>query len=762
MKVAAAEQSVLASSGIEQTGSFQIRTNAHAFKMLSSGLYSDKVRAVLREIGCNAMDAHVAAGAPDRPIRVKIPTRLDDQFYIQDWGPGLSHDDVMGLYSTYFASTKQDSNDFTGAFGLGSKSPFSYTDSFTVVSTHGGKKRTYALYIDNRGSPTISLISEEDADPDWASGLRVGFAVKPADFSAFEQKAREVFCWFRVAPEMKGITPIEPAAYKLREADFGIYPSVAAAGVAMGNVLYPLVASNINAKPLSGFGAVHSLCDFLPVFKGLVLHVPIGSVQVAASRESLQFDDDTVAYLRGRVETAVRAVGKSTLDACIKVRSGTWHEKLEGRASLSLSLPAEMRYYVAQFLELMGVDKGDAKEVQALIYESSLDWPADFGSKPTRAAWAIVDRNAKFQAVHGTNARILLEPRTAVVIGVRPFVIPRVRHAVKSGKYAQLLVARATKVNDVDDAAIEADARALAAALGGVPVIRSTDLEVPEQYLVRVKSKRRGKNWTPSLPDKAFTIVREAETKDGRLQDIDPLFVCTADQNSWGKTTRRVRVLTGGPLDNDHLMGRDEWDTLWSTYVGLVKKLQLKCPTSYALLTASEIRALRLEQLGWSNAWDAIRKCAESQELVDGVKNLVRSWSPAAPRATPTYRDGLITVFAHDCATLGDRSMAKTDSPAWKVLPDSVKAQIMSVANSKARADAAPPLVLAAYEQLRRKFPLAPAIQGKGVTLDDLEVQLRERYPRLQLFRQELCKDIPDNPDEAAAWLALAFSKEVT
>ena len=64
MKVQFAENNVLSTGGLGVTQSFQIRTNAHAFKMLSSGLYSDKIGAVLREIGCNAHDAHIGCCGP--------------------------------------------------------------------------------------------------------------------------------------------------------------------------------------------------------------------------------------------------------------------------------------------------------------------------------------------------------------------------------------------------------------------------------------------------------------------------------------------------------------------------------------------------------------------------------------------------------------------------------------------------------------------------------------------------------------------------
>jgi hypothetical protein len=134
MQIVTGQSSPVETSGTGPTSGFRIETNAYAFQMLSSGVYSDKISAVLREIGCNAADAHTAAGKRDMPFEVKLPTQLDPQFWIKDCGPGLDEDGVRGLYTTYFSSTKRDSNDFTGAFGLGSKSPFSSPRVKAVVS----------------------------------------------------------------------------------------------------------------------------------------------------------------------------------------------------------------------------------------------------------------------------------------------------------------------------------------------------------------------------------------------------------------------------------------------------------------------------------------------------------------------------------------------------------------------------------------------------------------------------------------------------
>lgn len=49
---------------------------------------------------------------------IKIsPSAFDQSFGVRDFGIGLTSEEVEGIYSGYFESTKQDSNDYTGALG---------------------------------------------------------------------------------------------------------------------------------------------------------------------------------------------------------------------------------------------------------------------------------------------------------------------------------------------------------------------------------------------------------------------------------------------------------------------------------------------------------------------------------------------------------------------------------------------------------------------------------------------------------------------
>ena len=138
-----------------QTGdtSFKLEASGHAFKVLSDNIYSRKVDAVLRELGCNARDSHIDAGKEKEPFWVVMPNPNQPNLIIRDFGTGLSNDQVMGLYVTYFKSTKTHrTNDaVTGFLGLGSKSPLSIADNFTVDSFFNGVRSLFLIFRDDQG-----------------------------------------------------------------------------------------------------------------------------------------------------------------------------------------------------------------------------------------------------------------------------------------------------------------------------------------------------------------------------------------------------------------------------------------------------------------------------------------------------------------------------------------------------------------------------------------------------------------------------------
>ncbi|WP_018234434.1 ATP-binding protein [Thioalkalivibrio thiocyanodenitrificans] len=318
---------------------FPILATAHAYKVLSSSLYSDKTRAVLRELGCNAMDAHIEAGKPDMPFEVKLPNSLDPSFYIKDWGEGMGPAQIRNVFVVYFASTKGSAMEQTGEYGLGCKSPFSYTDSFTITSVRKGVKRVFVAYLDEEGKPCLRRLTRTPmrATEDWKSGTMVSFPVRQGDFKTFSDKARQVFRWFSVKPRILGV-PVDLDIGEIVHEDDRVMRFHSGSGfgkpqVLMGNVAYPFDLSEIGftqrASELGIFAlpdeevAAQSVRSPLNIgeegelvvkydevmrerlklletalFKAfgsssIVIKMPIGGVKVPPSRETLEYDEIT-------------------------------------------------------------------------------------------------------------------------------------------------------------------------------------------------------------------------------------------------------------------------------------------------------------------------------------------------------------------------------------------------------------------------------------------------------------------------------------
>lgn len=311
----------LESAGLVATRNFKISTSAHAFKILSSGLYSNKIAAVLRELSCNAIDANVAAGRANVPIVVKLPTAIDIQFYVQDNGPGMSDEFVLSNYTTYFESTKSQSNDAIGGFGLGSKSPFAYTDQFTVESVHDGIHSTYVAYLDEHGAPAISRTASMTASPEWPSGVRVSLPVRNEDRNKFIAEATTLFAYYTSPVRVIGAN-ITPLSYKQKTPTYGFIDrerhNITGSWAVMGNVPYRILFSQSHTEDTTNADLVRSMCNALER-RGAVLFFNIGDLSVTPSRETLEFDKRTVDALISRFSAVMQSVTDPAIQAIKKL-----------------------------------------------------------------------------------------------------------------------------------------------------------------------------------------------------------------------------------------------------------------------------------------------------------------------------------------------------------------------------------------------------------------------------------------------------------
>jgi hypothetical protein len=129
--------------GAGKTKGFKVSDDPMLMSMLSTGFYANPHRAMIQEIMFNAWDAHRMGKCQDKPIDIFVDEHSG--FTVRDYGPGIADHMMEDVYCTYAASTKRDDADMTGGFGLGSKAPWSYTESFTVTSHHDGVKTMYLM-----------------------------------------------------------------------------------------------------------------------------------------------------------------------------------------------------------------------------------------------------------------------------------------------------------------------------------------------------------------------------------------------------------------------------------------------------------------------------------------------------------------------------------------------------------------------------------------------------------------------------------------
>jgi hypothetical protein len=284
---------------------FTITPSGKAFRVLSSDLYKEKILATVREIACNAHDAHIEAGKGSLPIEVHLPNHLEPFFCVRDYGEGLAHrgygdtpiPSINGLYSSYFASTKTLNNDVVGAFGLGSKSPLAYSDSFTVTCWRRKRKRTYTVFFDEEDAPSVTLMAVEPSDE--PTGIEIKVAVRSTDFAEFQRRAEQVFRYFSPCPTVTGAAYFEVDSRRVVLAGDG-YRLYSGMGLdkdairpkaVVGIVAYPLTPDRTKLdKKLA------SLLDSM-----IEIDFPIGSISMTPSREELSYDRRTVAAIEDRL-----------------------------------------------------------------------------------------------------------------------------------------------------------------------------------------------------------------------------------------------------------------------------------------------------------------------------------------------------------------------------------------------------------------------------------------------------------------------------
>lgn len=308
------------------------------FEMMTEGLYSDPIGSMVREITSNCFDAHKEADVDDAVI-IDIRYNSEDALWrieFRDVGIGMSDERIAKIYSNYFSSTKRDTNELIGAFGLGSKTPLAYQDLFYITTVHKGIKYS-CTYSKGETIPILDSdygfreeiitrfirdknrenISEEELDIEneiypvthieldtivnkypigvettERDGTIIEVDIKENDLYLFKEKIKKETCYFDNV-YYGSICDIDND-YKIYEGKYFKYRNTFQYSeemhILLGNVAYPIDFKQIGIKPIK-----------IPVG----VKFEIGELQVTPNRESIRYSEERNKLINERINNCI-------------------------------------------------------------------------------------------------------------------------------------------------------------------------------------------------------------------------------------------------------------------------------------------------------------------------------------------------------------------------------------------------------------------------------------------------------------------------
>lgn len=321
--------------GGSETIEFGISDNAEFFHMMSSTLYKDQILAVVREVLCNAWDAHIEANITDRPVQI---TLTHDKFVIRDFGKGIHRNDIGPIYGVYGNSTKKNDGKQTGGFGLGCKAPFAYTDHFEVQSSHAGVRTIYNMSKSNAqtmGKPGIIPIA---SFPTTESGLQVSIDIlNQKDFFRFQCLIKRIVR----NGDMNILLNDQPLDKLGFDANVSNYMVMTGGDlldahsqimVRYGNVIYPVDKTGDLAELYTHVcNHLNSLGNNRYRSYSIIFQAPPHSITVQPSREGLSMQGKTVDTLKKLMEGFLNVLNTSFTVECNKFAKEIVKEAVENK-----------------------------------------------------------------------------------------------------------------------------------------------------------------------------------------------------------------------------------------------------------------------------------------------------------------------------------------------------------------------------------------------------------------------------------------------
>ena len=271
--------------------------NYHIFKMLTT--YSNPIESVVREYTSNCFDSHKRANV-DKPVVVRI--KRDDGYYIEfeDFGTGLTKEQVRDVFTVIGESDKRHSNDEIGGFGIGAKSACGYlrgTDlnGFIVDTYVDG---THYSYLITEESNKVTMNNVYTGETERSNGTIVRIPFLDSDLYSFKNAVKTQLLYFDNI-QYQGLLPnIDYTIVKgdhfvisSKRDELGNYNSLKnSLHACIGQVAYPLDFSQLSIGSYSNKASVP-----------IALKFDVGEIDVTPKREQIEYNDRTIQVIEDKI-----------------------------------------------------------------------------------------------------------------------------------------------------------------------------------------------------------------------------------------------------------------------------------------------------------------------------------------------------------------------------------------------------------------------------------------------------------------------------
>jgi hypothetical protein len=258
---------------------------------------------------------------------------------VRDYGTGVSPERFDKIYKNIGSSTKRQSNDFIGMFGIGRFSCLSCADVAQITSYYNGKKYSYVMYK-NGGGINIDQLSVIEGD--FKNGLEVSIEKYIYNHNDLINAIRKLCLFERLHISYKGNNSVissKVADFNDRKVThFNTFSRCSWLQdnnfFKVGNVIYDYDKYWLNTRD------------------GLIIDLPMGSVDITPNREALQFTDFTNNNIKARIADV-----KQELQDIVNSR-------INGNMTLSKfcdSFVFSSSYVVTEKDEQISIDRGDVQ-----------------------------------------------------------------------------------------------------------------------------------------------------------------------------------------------------------------------------------------------------------------------------------------------------------------------------------------------------------------------------------------------------------------